>query len=109
MDDKTLSAIFLGILAKLIPGTLGSLSSLLFAGGDLGWKQKATSFFAGIAIAWFIAPLVIGLFGIKWNGAPESIGFVIGLFGVAFAREVFKEINDADFIGAIKRRFLGSR
>jgi len=117
MDDKTLSAIFFGIVTKIIPGTLGSLSAMLFTGSTLGMKQKIASVLFGVIFVWYIAPIAVHKWKITWEGGPEATGFVLGLFAIALVREAFKEINDFNLLGIIrdafvewfKRHFLGGR
>lgn len=106
MAEPTSTAVG-AILWKLLPGAAGSLVALGFIGEGLTRKQKALSFLSGATVAYFVGPLVVSWFAIKDSGAQQAIGFLIGLFGLAVAKELFKEINSADLIGAIKRRFLG--
>lgn len=97
------------LLAKVVPGAVGSLIALRFIGDGLSGRQKAVSFASGAAVSYFIGPLIVAWFGISDNGAQQAIGFLVGLFGLAITKELFKEINNADFIGALKRRFLGGQ
>ncbi len=95
------------ILAKVLPGAVGSLIALGFIGEGLSWRQKAISFASGVAVAYYVGPLVILLAHITEDSQKLGTGFLVGLFGLAVTKELFKEINSADLIGAIKRRFLG--
>ncbi|OXJ17383.1 holin [Burkholderia sp. HI2500] len=95
------------LLAKVIPGAVGSLIALRFIGDGLSGRQKAVSFVSGAAVSYFIGPLIVTWFGISDSGAQQAIGFLVGLFGLAVTKELFKEINNADFIGALKRRIFG--
>lgn len=95
------------LLAKIVPGAIGSLIALRFIGDGLSGRQKAVSFVSGAAVSYFIGPLIVGWFRITDSGAQQAIGFLIGLFGLAITKELFKEINNADFIGALKRRIFG--
>ncbi|MBR7956149.1 holin [Burkholderia cenocepacia] len=97
------------LLVKVVPGAVGSLIALRFIGDGLSARQKAVSFVSGAAVSYFIGPLIVAWFGITDAGAQQAIGFLIGLFGLAITKELFKEINNADFIGALKRRFLGGQ
>ncbi|MGG2041157.1 holin [Burkholderia gladioli] len=111
MADPTSSAVTaaVAILAKIVPGAVGSLIALGFIGEGLSWKQKAISFVSGVAIAYYVGPFVIMLAHITEDSQKLGTGFLVGLFGLAVTKELFKEINSADLIGAIKRRFLGGQ
>ncbi|CAB3972370.1 MULTISPECIES: holin [Burkholderia] len=111
MAEPTTSAIAAAgaLLAKIVPGAIGSLIALRFIGDGLTGRQKAMSFVTGAAFSYFIAPAIVVWCGITDSGAQQAIGFLVGLFGLAIAKELFKEINNADFIGALKRRFLGGQ
>lgn len=106
----TLAAI-LSALAKAaisyLPGAAGAAVSLKFLGGELSRSQKLISFAAGFACAVYVAPAVIDMFSIEGARVHSGIEFLTGLFSMAICRELFTEINDADIIGAIKRRYLG--
>ncbi|PRH31911.1 holin [Burkholderia multivorans] len=110
MAEPTSSTAALGaILWKLLPGAIGSLIALGFIGEGLTRKQKAVSFLSGAAVAYYAGPLIVSCFAINDSGAQQDIGFLVGLFGLAITKELFKEINTADIIGALKRRFLGGQ
>ncbi|AMP13688.1 hypothetical protein CPter291_1414 [Collimonas pratensis] len=94
-------------LLPLLPGAVGSAVALKFLGDGLNWWQKLSSFVAGLACAVYIAPILIEWFVITGSRTHSGIEFLVGLFALATARELFKEINEADIIGALKRRFLG--
>ncbi|MCA8087494.1 holin [Burkholderia cenocepacia] len=95
------------LLAKVIPGAVGSLITLCFIGDGLTGRQKVVSFLSGAAIAYYVGPAAVSCFAITSSGGPQAIGFLVGLFGLAVTKELFKEINNADFIGALKRRIFG--
>ncbi|MDW9227086.1 putative membrane protein [Burkholderia cepacia] len=95
------------LLVKIIPGAVGSLIALSFIGDGLTRKQKAVSFLSGAAVAYYGGPAAVSWFSITDGGAQQAIGFLVGLFGLAVTKELFKEINNADFIGALKRRIFG--
>lgn len=101
-----LSALMKAAISYL-PGLAGALVSLKFLGGELSRSQKLISFAAGFACAIYVAPALIEFFGIQGTRVHSGIEFLTGLFSMAVCRELFAEINEADFIGALKRRFLG--
>ncbi|PRG76126.1 holin [Burkholderia multivorans] len=109
MAEPTTSAIAAAgaLLAKIVPGAIGSLIALSFIGDGLTRKQKAVSFLSGAAVAYYGGPAAVSWFSITDNGAQQAIGFLVGLFGLAITKELFKEINNADFLGALKRRIFG--
>ncbi|UQP01399.1 holin [Burkholderia multivorans] len=109
MAEPTTSAVAAAgaLLVKIVPGAVGSLIALRFIGDGLTGRQKAVSFVAGAAVSYFVGPLIVTWFAITDNGAQQAIGFLVGLFGLAITKELFKEINNADFIGALKRRIFG--
>lgn len=102
--------LILKFILKFIPGTLGALTSLFFSDDELGKKQQFTALVVGSLLAWYGAPLVVGVFHIPWEGARNSIGFFVGLGGIRVMREVFRELPKAGLpglFGALKHRFLG--
>ncbi|MGB7195436.1 MAG: holin [Collimonas pratensis] len=109
---SVLAAFWLAItkyVLPLLPGAMGSAVALKFLGDGLNWWQKLSSFAAGLTCAIYIAPAVIEWFSITGSRSHSGIEFLVGLFGLATCRELFKEINEADLIGAFKQRFLGRR
>ncbi|WP_235922753.1 holin [Rugamonas aquatica] len=92
-----------------MPGAAGAALSLKFLGGELGVGQKITSFAVGFVCACYLAPAAIDLFSIQGGRVHAGIQFLVGLFALATCRELFVEINSADLIGSLKRRFLGDR
>ncbi|MGV7210508.1 holin [Oxalobacteraceae bacterium A2-2] len=92
---------------EYLPGAMGAALALKFLGPALTVRQRITSFAAGLVCAAYLAPAVIEFFHIEGNRVHAGIQFLFGLFAMATARELFVEINNADLIGALKRRFLG--
>lgn len=90
-----------------LPGAAGAVVSLKFLGGDLSRSQKLISFAAGFACAVYLAPAAIDFFNITGPRVHSGIEFLTGLFSMAVCRELFTEINQADIIGTLKRRFFG--
>lgn len=106
----TLSAIVAALLKAAIsylPGAAGAAVSLKFLGADLNKSQKLVSFAVGFACAIYVAPALIEYFHIGGDRVHSGIEFLVGLFALATCRELFTEINDADIIGTIKRRYFG--
>lgn len=93
----------------LLPGAMGAVVALKFLGDGLNWWQKLSSFSAGLLCAVYVAPVVIDWFDISGVRITAGIEFLVGLFSLAIVREIFNEINNADIIDAIKRRYLGAK
>lgn len=91
----------------LLPGAAGAAVSLKFLGDGLTTSQKIVSFVAGFACAVFVAPAIIEFCGIAGARVHSGIEFLVGLFALAVVRELFTEINSADIIGALKRKYFG--
>ena len=96
-------------LLPLLPGAMGAVVALKFLGEGLNWWQKLSSFLAGLVCAVYVAPVVIDWFDISGVRITAGIEFLVGLFSLAISREIFNEINNADLITAIKRRYLGDK
>jgi len=109
-EPVSTGAAFAGLIRDALaylPGAAGAALSLQFLGQALTLLQKLTSFAVGFVCAVYLAPAAIELFGIQGDRVHAGIQFLTGLFALATCRELFVEINTADLIGAIKRRFLG--
>lgn len=108
--SSALAAAWLAVtkyLLPALPGAMGSAVALKFLGDGLNWWQKLSSFAAGLTCAVYVAPFLIEWFAVSGSRTHSGIEFLVGLFGLATCREVFKEINEADIIGSLKRRYLG--
>ena len=90
-----------------LPGAAGAAVSLKFLGEGLSRSQKLISFAVGFACAVYIAPALIEFFSIGGANVHAGVEFLVGLFALATCRELFTEINSADIIGALKRRYFG--
>jgi len=93
-------------LDKLLPGAAGAVIQLLFVDKDLSWRQMVIALAAGVAIAYFMGPLIVSMAGITGSGKQQSIGFLIGLFGLKLTREAFRLINSGALTEWVRRRFL---
>ncbi|MET3135459.1 hypothetical protein AAKU55_005769 [Oxalobacteraceae bacterium GrIS 1.11] len=90
-----------------LPGAAGAAVSLKFLGDGLSFSQKLISFSVGFACAVYIAPALIEFFNIGGERVHSGLEFLVGLFALATCRELFAEINSADIIGALRRRYFG--
>jgi hypothetical protein len=101
--------LFFKHLLLLLPGAMGAVVALKFLGEGLCWWQKLSNFLAGLSCAVYVAPVVVDWLDIINVRFVAGIEFLVGLFGLAIAREIFSEINDADILDAIKRKYLGAK
>ena len=104
---SALAAALLKLAIAALPAAAGAAVSLKFLGEGLSRSQKLVSFLVGFACAVFIAPALIEYFSISGARVHSGVEFLVGLFALATCRELFTEINSADIIGAIKRKYFG--
>lgn len=88
--------------AVIIAGFLGSVLSMSFVDG-MGRKQRTLAVISGMIMAHYIAPLMAALF--KEEDYQETIGFLVGLFGMSICAAIFRAIQNSDIWGLINRRF----
>lgn len=91
--------------AVIIAGFLGSVLSLSFV-DHMSRKQRAVAVVSGVILAHYIAPLISHIF--NEESYVETIGFLVGLFGMSITAAVFRAIKHSDLWGLIKRRFGGA-
>lgn len=96
---------FVKFILPLFPGAVGAALALKFLGEGIGRWQKVTSFAVGLASAAYVAPILVEWLSITSAKTQSGLEFLIGLFALAVTRELFKEINEADIIGSIKRKY----
>ncbi|GGD00142.1 holin [Undibacterium terreum] len=94
-------------ILPLLPGAMGAAVSLSFLGDGINRWQKLTSFAIGFFFAIYVAPMLLELMSLKGEHVTPGVEFLVGLFALATCRELFKELNNADIIGSLKRKFLG--
>jgi len=92
MDDKTIGVLAVTIFTKIIPGLLGSLSSIFFGNGNMSKKQKVASVIIPILFVYYVGPFIVTRANMTTDGGPEALGFLLGMFGMAILREAFKDI-----------------
>ncbi|MEC5161842.1 hypothetical protein ACFDR9_004821 [Janthinobacterium sp. CG_23.3] len=109
---STIAALGAALIAPALaylPGAVGAAVSLKFLGDGPSRSQKLISFAAGVACAVYVAPALIEFFSIGGAQVQAGVEFLVGLFALAIGRQLFIEINSADLIGALKRRYFGDR
>lgn len=102
-------ALILKHILPLLPGAVGATIALKFLGEGLSMCQRLVAFSIGMVCVLYVAPALIEMFDVEGANTVNLVVFLTGLFGMAVTREVFKEINDADLIGALKRHYLGAK
>ncbi|MNE45321.1 hypothetical protein D3C81_1075900 [compost metagenome] len=93
----------LGLIAAALVGAIVGV----FAQKDMvTWEQRLIFVCSGVAIGYYITPLVLDLYFIK----PEltgAVGFLLGAFGGGIMAAVFKAIGNLDLIELLKNRIGG--
>lgn len=99
--EKMFEDLGLGV-AALIGALVG-----VFAQKDLStWKQRTVFVSSGVAIGYYITPLVLDLYSIK----PEltgAVGFLLGAFGGGIMAAAFKALGNLDILEMVKNRIGG--
>lgn len=88
--------------AVVIAALLGSILSLSFI-DDMGKRQRCVAVISGMIMAHYLAPLIAHVF--NEDSYQETVGFLIGLFGMSICAAVFRAIKNSDLWGLIKSRF----
>lgn len=99
--EKLLADLGLGV-AALIGALVG-----VFAQKDVAtWKQGVVFVLSGLAIGYYVTPLVLDLYSIKTE-LTGAVGFLLGAFGGAIAAAVFKALGNLDLLELVKNRIGG--
>lgn len=91
--------------AIIIAGLLGSLVSLGFIDG-MGKRQRFVAVLAGTVMAHYLTPFVAHIYA--EDSYAETIGFLIGLFGMSITAAIFRAIQSSDLWNFIMRRWGSS-
>lgn len=86
----------------LVAGFFGGILSMSFVDG-MSKKQRAIAIVSGMVMAHYLSPLIAFLF--KEGDYQETIGFLIGLFGMSICAAVFRAIQNSDLWGLVAKRF----
>lgn len=93
----------LGLIAAALIGALVGV----FAQKDIATRKQMVVFvLSGLAIGYYVTPLVLDLYSIK----PEltgAVGFLLGAFGGGIMAAVYKAIGNLDLVELIKNRISG--
>ena len=88
----------------LLAAFFGGIMSMSFVDG-MNKKQRLVAITSGMTMAHYTAPLIAFLF--KEGDYVETIGFLIGLFGMSICAAIFRAIQNSDLWGLIYRRLSG--
>jgi len=88
--------------AVIVAGLLGSVISLSFI-DEMNKRQRCVAVLSGIAMAHYLSSYVADMF--SHGKFEETIGFLIGLFGMSVCGSMFRAIKNADLWNLIKERF----
>lgn len=93
----------LGLIAAAFIGAMVGV----FAQKDIATRKQMIVFVcSGVAIGYYITPLVLDLYFIK----PEltgAVGFLLGAFGGGIMAAVYKAIGNLDLLELLKNRIGG--
>jgi len=70
------------------------------------WRQGIVFVLSGLAIGYYVTPLVLDLYSIKTE-LTGAVGFLLGAFGGAIAAAVFKALGNLDLLELVKNRIGG--
>ena len=89
-------------LAMIVAGILGAAVSLKFVSPSLSPWEKVTTVVSGAILAHFLTYPTINYF--KLNTYQETVGFLIGLFGLSLCAAMLEAIKKFDLSNVIKRK-----
>ena len=92
--------------AVIVAGLVGGLISMNFVDGMTA-KQRLAAILAGATIAHYLSPLIAFLFNMR--DYQETIGFLVGLFGMSICSAIFKAIKDSDLWAIIEQRLTAQK
>jgi hypothetical protein len=103
MRDSIYDSVSDIVLAKsvILAGMIGGLLSMSFVDG-MNKKQRIVAIASGMAMAHYLAPLIAFLFHAE--DYQETIGFLIGLFGMSVCSTIFRAIKNSDIWALIQQR-----
>lgn len=99
--EKLFGDLGLGV-AALIGALVG-----VFAQKEMAtWRQRAVFVISGVAIGYYITPLVLDLYSIKTE-LTGAVGFLLGAFGGGIMAAIYKAIGNLDLLELVKNRIGG--
>lgn len=88
--------------AVVIAGFVGSVLSLAFV-DQMTKRQRIVAVISGMVMAHYLAPMIAFLF--NEEKYQETIGFLVGLFGMSGVAAIFRGVKNADLWSLVKRRY----
>ena len=99
--EKMFEDLGLGV-AALIGALVG-----VFAQKEMStWRQRAVFVCSGVAIGYYITPLVLDLYSIRTE-LTGAVGFLLGAFGGGIMAAVYKALGNLDLLDLVKNRIGG--
>ncbi|AXF51942.1 MAG: putative holin [Caudoviricetes sp.] len=93
----------LGLIAAAFIGALVGV----FAQKDIETRKQAAIFVcSGLAIGYYITPLVLDLYSIKAE-LTGAVGFLLGAFGGGIMAAIYKALGNLDLLELLKNRIGG--
>lgn len=86
----------------VVAGFLGGVLSMSFVDG-MSKRQRVVAVLSGSIMAHYLSPLIASLF--SSGDYKETIGFLIGLFGMSAAAAIFRAIQSSDLWALFQQRF----
>lgn len=81
----------------------------VFAQKELStWRQRTVFVCSGVAIGYYITPLVLDLYSIRTE-LTGAVGFLLGAFGGGIMTAIYKAIGNLDLLELVKNRIGGKR
>ena len=96
---------FMAKAGAFMSGIVGGIISMRFVKGMTKW-ERATGIVAGAVMAHYIASPIAFLFGV--GEYVETVGFLVGMFGMSICGALFDAIKKSDIWGLIEKRVLGA-
>lgn len=93
----------LGLIAA---GLVGALVGVFAQKEIITWRQRLVFVCSGLAIGYYVTPLIIDLYSIK-EGLTGAVGFLLGAFGGGIMTAAFKAIGNLDLLEILKSRISG--
>lgn len=92
--------------SSLLPSIIGSVISLKLSNDDSTFMQRLVAFCIGVALAHYIGGAIVESFGISISSlTSQSILLATGIFGMATASEIFKQLPE--LIKGVSDKILG--
>jgi Na+/proline symporter len=95
-----------GVKMVALAGFLGGVLSMSFVDG-MNKRQRCAALASGMVMAHYLSPLIANLF--SKGEYQETIGFLVGLFGMSITSAIFRAIKSSDLWALFEQRFGAPR